>query len=51
MSAITSLTQNGIKLVCESENLSTTHKDTLIVVQIIDVKLFNLAEKKNVKSR
>ncbi len=51
MSAITSLTQNGIKFVCEAENLSTQHRDEFIVVQITDYKVFNLSENKNVKSR
>jgi hypothetical protein len=52
MSAITTLTPNGIKDICEAVNPATELRDLFYVVQCIEVKLFSqMDNKKNIKAR
>jgi hypothetical protein len=52
MSAITSLSANGIKTICECENHQAQLRDQYFTLQVTDVKVFTAADnKKNIKSR
>jgi len=52
MSAITSLSQHGIKELCEAQNPGTELRDKYFVLQVIEVKIFTqMDNKKNIKSR
>lgn len=52
MSAITSLTAQGIKDICEAQNPATDLRDIFYTLQVIEVKTFTqMDNKKNIKSR
>ena len=52
MTAITQLSQHGIKEICEAQNHSVELRDKYFIVQVIEVKLFTqLDNKKNIKAR
>ena len=41
MTAITSLTAHGIKVICEAENPAVELKNKYYVMQVIEVKVFS----------
>ena len=52
MSAITQLSQQGIKEICESQNPAGELRDRYFTLQVIEVKVFTqMDNKKNIKSR
>lgn len=52
MSAVTQLTANGIRDICQAKEPSTELRDIFFVLQVIDVKNFTqMDNKKNIKAR
>ena len=46
------LTQHGLKQICEANKLAEDLKDTSVVVQVVDVTIFSAEKaKKNIKGR
>lgn len=52
MSAITNLSAQGIKEICECQSPATELRDVYYILQVTEVKLFTqMDNKKNIKAR
>ena len=45
------LTKHGIKNICQSSNLAKKFKNSKMVLQVVDVKLFEKKQRKNIVGR